>query len=104
MSEIVYLEDRHTPGAVFHAVGEPSYRKPRITECGIPVSLTMPEARRGLQSNTRSRALAATPAPGATFSPGRPPTLRGECRARPQAPAATMVVPGERAARRAYEA
>ena len=48
MGEIVYLEAWHTDSAIFHAVGLPSYGKPRITTCGVLVSLAMPEAQREL--------------------------------------------------------
>ena len=48
MGEIVYLEGWSTEHAVFHAVGEPSHGKPRITACGVRVSLAMPEAQRDL--------------------------------------------------------
>ncbi len=54
MVEIVYVAHRGTPEAVFHAVSEPPFGKPRITRCGQWVSPQMPETQRRWAEKTAS--------------------------------------------------
>jgi hypothetical protein len=64
VAEIVYIEGRGTPSAVFHAVGQVPYGDPRVTRCGMPVSPAMPEAQRTLAAKAAvpcPRCYAATP-------------------------------------------
>ena len=65
MSEVVYVADRGTPEAMFHAVGEPPFGKPRITRCRQWVTPQMPEMQRRWAEQTACPCPVCYPPPAA---------------------------------------